>query len=99
MNCYKEHYGYEWVDELIHYCSDPFNHFPDQHRLDRAFGVLIGISKYDILGEKLLMSDESLRLEFKEYLVNLIKIDNKEKSDRDFDAIRNNIENIILNKY
>ncbi len=95
MDYYKEKYGYGWVNELIHCCSDPFNHFPNQERTDRALGVLIGINKHDIKGERLLISDESLRKEFEDYLVNLIKIDNRERPDKDFETVRSNIELII----
>ena len=32
MGRYAKNYAYEWADNLIYFCSDPFNRFPDQRR-------------------------------------------------------------------
>ena len=79
---------YKWENELIGYCSDPFNKFPDHERTDRAYAVLIGILKYTNNG-KLEKKD------FIEYLLNKIKNDNDNLSDNSLSDIRSTIDDII----
>ena len=92
---YKEKYGYEWIEPLISYCSDPFNKFQDP-RLDRASLVLSRLLDYNI-EEGIIEKDEKIRKEFVDAIVREIRLDHSDKPDRDFENVRKNIESIFNN--
>ncbi|MEK6974538.1 MAG: hypothetical protein AABW41_04865 [Nanoarchaeota archaeon] len=98
MGRYAKNYAYEWADNLIYFCSDPFNRFPDQRRQDRASLVLSALDKYDSQpGKRILDLDESAREKFIEFLSLETSKYYSDNNEQNFRLIRKGIEEIVNN--